>query len=69
MRMPHLCSLCFDSCVTFARTHAQDVIVRTYGARRSPFDLLAPSAVLRAAAALADERLAFGAVAAPRPRL
>jgi hypothetical protein len=47
---------------------AQDVVVRTYGARRSPFDILAPSAAaaLRAAAEIAEERLAFAAYLRPR---
>ena len=53
------------------RARRQDVLVRTYGARRSPLDVLAPSALLQAALAAADERAAFAhfCQSPPRPRL
>jgi hypothetical protein len=66
------CAFCFAHALAYPyplrAALAQDVVVRTYGARRSPFDILAPSAAaaLRAAAAVAEERLAFAAYLRPR---
>jgi len=41
------------------KRRAKDVLLRPYGVRRSALDVLAPSVLLREAAAAAEERMAF----------